>query len=557
MSFTCLGLSILGACQYDPSNPANIYFTLGDAIAALSITLLIPQFVRPIYVLRLNIRRYPISYIYITVFSGTFAVLVGTILPHFGGVKQWIVDYPIFWEIIGMLLFSLAYAALAYAFISPAKITPNTIEKFAKYAADIIAQGSERDFIDLAEELEINVGALSRASRQPTSRQRSAFYDFTHRQQIVEASYAGSLLHIASDPAFCSTLISRAPWRAAYIVRILSEPDSSSDAAKKFVQEIFRQSMLSPQSMIGRETEYKGFRAAPILSEALFENDFCNHYYAPFSGFNYRDFDGIGAGEIKRINHAARLSTKAAFEANNCWDAHNWHYIKECYVSLLEQTQILRSNSRSSVYFRIELSSGIRDLINLANDYLAGLSDSEMASFFCNSSDTQFDDSIISEISEIAFESLNSISNDFEGWSDPLWQHALNIFRGIYTRPERADLNPLQQRVSLLIQSKLRENMQGRYPALMRVLISLIGPYGPSTEKIGDAHRLIVDATYTEILKLKKLAEDRPESYKDYLPNTVEFNAESNTLTFNYRFRDRTVLDLNTLNISAPSFQRK
>jgi hypothetical protein len=42
-------------------------------------------------------------------------------------------------------------------------------------------------------------------------RDTTAFFDFIHRSEIAQASYAVSLLRIIADPLFCETLVKRAP----------------------------------------------------------------------------------------------------------------------------------------------------------------------------------------------------------------------------------------------------------------------------------------------------------------------------------------------------------
>ncbi len=58
----------------------------------------------------------------------------------------------------------------------------------------------------------------------------------------------------------------------------------ASRAAEDFVREIGRQAIICPSSMMAREIGYKGFHAAPVLSHALFENQFINRNYQPLSG---------------------------------------------------------------------------------------------------------------------------------------------------------------------------------------------------------------------------------------------------------------------------------
>ena len=51
----------------------------------------------------------------------------------------------------------------------------------------------------------------------------SAFFDFIHREEINQASYATSLLRIIAESLFCETLVKRASWRVAHMLQQISE----------------------------------------------------------------------------------------------------------------------------------------------------------------------------------------------------------------------------------------------------------------------------------------------------------------------------------------------
>jgi hypothetical protein len=70
--FPCLGLSILGMCSYNPAQPSPVYFSLGNAIAALGFTLAVQQFLKPIYLFRLRAYGLRLRYVLVVIFSGFF-----------------------------------------------------------------------------------------------------------------------------------------------------------------------------------------------------------------------------------------------------------------------------------------------------------------------------------------------------------------------------------------------------------------------------------------------------------------------------------------------------
>jgi hypothetical protein len=61
--YPCFGLSFLGLCAYNPSQPAPTYFTVGDGIAALGFMLAIQQLFKPIY--RFRLRAYGLRIVYL------------------------------------------------------------------------------------------------------------------------------------------------------------------------------------------------------------------------------------------------------------------------------------------------------------------------------------------------------------------------------------------------------------------------------------------------------------------------------------------------------------
>jgi hypothetical protein len=250
-SFSCLGLSFLGVCAHDPAKPTNIYFTLGDVVAALTITLLIPQFLKPIFMFRLMARKLPLpplTALYMLVALGSLSVLIGAIVVNLPVSRENTLAYPIFWEIVGFVLFGVAYGYLTLSFLLPAPVRAGTYQRFAEAAAELLANADERDHVDFSRDLVRNIDRLVRCAMSLEiypKEQRSAFFDFAYRRKIVDAGSAASLLHIISDPTFCATLVRRCPWQAVRIVLTLCRRELSSRSVRKFVQELARQALLS------------------------------------------------------------------------------------------------------------------------------------------------------------------------------------------------------------------------------------------------------------------------------------------------------------------------
>ena len=112
-------------------------------------------------------------------------------------------------------------------------------------------------------------------------------------------------------------------------------------------------------------------------------------------------------------------------------------------------------------------------------------------------------------------------------------------------------MNPLQQQLALQFIKKLRQNMDGWYPSISRVLLAVVGPYerkGGSNKRT--AFNILKDAVYFELQKLPKLNKIAPEKISTFLPPNVTYNPKSNTLTHTYRLGEKQLTKLSTLRIS-------
>jgi hypothetical protein len=94
----CLGFEVLGLCAYDPSNPHLVYFSLGEAIAALAFTLAVQQLLKPVYRFRLSARYLSLSKLYGLVFLGLLAVSIAALLPSLPVPRSNPLAYPLLWN---------------------------------------------------------------------------------------------------------------------------------------------------------------------------------------------------------------------------------------------------------------------------------------------------------------------------------------------------------------------------------------------------------------------------------------------------------------------------
>ena len=319
-TFPCLGIAALGQCSYDPGNPTNLYFSIGEVVAALSITLIIPQFLKPIYRFRLRAQSVSYVHIYGAVFLGSIFVLIGSAIPHVGLAGMTPLGFPIIWEFMAGCFFILAFGALAWATLRPATARRKRFEGFTWAAADFLAHATDADRADFSRDLLHNMGRLGTAAQWATGgRHQTAFFDFIHRHDIRDGAYAFSLLRLVAEPRFCDALVSARPWDTAALLHVLSANQVVSEAGSDFIQQIGRQAIVSPTSMMLREMDYTGFGVAPALSNSLFDDPFIGRHYHPLRGLRYDDFSQVDGRMMKRFFHALDATLKNVLKMHDYW----------------------------------------------------------------------------------------------------------------------------------------------------------------------------------------------------------------------------------------------
>lgn len=553
----CFGLSFLGLCAYDPSEPASIYFSIGDAVAAMGIALIIPEFLRPIYTFRLKTRIISLNIIYYIVFSAFIFVVIASIIPNLDISNRNTFGYPLFWEIAGGTLFFVALCALAFAYLRPSSIRLGRYRRFAHEAAEFLAHANERDRVAFSEDLEHNIDRLIKTARfNDFPRERSAFFDFRYRQQIEDASYASSLLQLVSDHQFCATLVDRCPWVVARILHKAAEAGVPTRSIENFVQELGRQAIISPKSMMAREIDYKGFRSAPVLTEGLFSDWFLNVHYQPLRGLRYQDFRIPSSDTIDRLNSAAEASLKVIFRSRDYWMDRSLQGVDSFYEASARYAHSQARSGSKDYETDAKIHFGLLELIRMTNKHLSEMDVNEKKKLYVRDEEQIDHVYFLNDVAECIYQVLCVFSNDFEGHNDPFWGTSVGLMQEAFPKfsKQPEGMNPLQQRLAIKIRNKIRDNMEGYYPALTRLLLPVIGSYEhPAVPENNSAFAILKSAFYSELKKFPDLSGSKPEKSKDYLPANFLYDAEKKTFIQLYRLGESDSTDLSALSIDPIS----
>lgn len=560
-TFACLGLSWLGQCAYNPAAPTP-YFTLGDAVAAIAVTILLQQFMKPVFRLRLAARYLSLQTLYLLVFAGTGVVLVASIVPQIPGLHAVpLLGYALFWEILGTLLFAFVYGAIAITVVRPVKVKPQRIQALVSVLASLMSETNDEDLIPMIADVRANLPMmvdLAKWLESHRGQDPSAAYRFTHRVKIERAEHANAMLRIIADPTFCRVIVRRAPWRVTAMIDDLSRKKLHTHAAERFVQQLAHQAILDDDGFLSRERGYHGFGAAPNLSRSLFSDDFITDEYDPlrthFLG------DEITIGVLERFNAAAERVIEAAVRSKRFNYARSMYSVESFYESAALQAWSLRHNGGLTWQFASPLTDAITMVIKKADRIMSTADERVYEQLFMRSKDEDHHDTLEPLVS-IVTDTLSKISNGFtSGPGDAFWRLGMEVMFKIFgsTGEQPDGLNPFQQRVAIKIIDQLEHNMDGYYPALSRMMLAIVGPYDRTNRQANEtAFNLLSRAMYTTLKRLPDLAAGRPEKLRDYLPDNVSYDAASKTLTHTFPDGRFTTTDIGSLVVEPVDFYDK
>ena len=338
----------------------------------------------------------------------------------------------------------------------------------------------------------------------------------------------------------------------------ISNKKLASRSAENFIREIARQAIISQSSMMGREIGRKGFRVAPVLSQALFEDPFINKHYQPLAGLEYGDFSDVGQNTIDRLMHAYRSTLAIVFDDQDYWGDRSLAWMSKHLGWAARDVHSQIRADRKKYDLVIGIDFGLKQLIDDTTEHLVGLDRATYDGLYIQTEADQRDFTVLDYLSETIVEVLYSFANDFGGHEDAYWSAALGIVGAVFGRyGEQPDgMNPLQQRVAIKFIDKVKDNMNGYYPALTRVLLPIVGPYQDAVkDNPRAANSLLGKAFYAELKRFPELYEKDPEKAKNYLPKNVRYDPEKAALVQIYAGGKEVPTELHTLSIEPVSFE--
>ncbi len=262
---------------------------------------------------------------------------------------------------------------------------------------------------------------------------------------------------------------------------------------------------------------------------------------------------GIGVpseGFVSRLNIAAELMVSSEIKHGGYWDAGSTNSVVNIYDNISQSVMSERSENKHPAYL-FEFRQGITKLSKVMTDSLEECDPRVHNMLFATDLEEYRHDSV-DAIAKLVCDGLTCVSNQFQGFDDSAWLFAHDVFRKVFERfgDVPIGLSPFQQAVAIGLIHKLKENMDGYYPTLSRVLLAVIGPYETSApEKPGSAVAILKDAIYFELKRLPDLYDKDPKKVAERLPLNVTYDHTKRSLTHTYRGGQQVRTNLDDLHL--------
>jgi len=532
----------------------TVYFSIGDAVAGLGIFLIIPQFLKPIYFFRLRVIGIGLRTLYAMAGLGFICVVIAALVPMLPTTAPALIRLPLVWELAGATLYAMCYTALGWVYIFPARVTTRSITQYVRAGSNLLASASEEDRVEFAADVLANIKKLIRIGDEPPGAQSKTWF-LSHRQRGTgeTSAYSESFLRLLADPVFCRTLVIRLPWDAARLLKAFSEAQPKTQVGRIFVHQLTREWLLSAETVGVGDIDWRTFSDAPELADAAFGDTFMNRHYLPWESFSASDFTKIDTGLMERIERAAKLTIDDHIRDRFSYQSYNTARLQETFEILSRQIFLLKKAEADIAPCANILGRSVKYIVESTRTYCRSAKGADGKALFA-SGDTVSGFSALDSIAELVISVLENTAYEFGGFEDKFWPMAREIWDATLPRfgaqPEGMDA--LQQRVTLKLIEKTRENMEGWYSPLPRLALALIGPYAPKGETAErTAFKICRDMFYRELKAYPAFHDNDPERAKTFLPSNVRYDPATSALSHRYSFGQEDHTNLNALEIAT------
>lgn len=269
----------------------TIYFSLGEAVAALGLIFAVYQLRRPVWSIVLSIKRK--TYL-VRLFSalGLISIAISAVLPQI--VKRRptsLVECPLFWEFLGCVFFiSAPVALLILAEKKDRLFTKNNAEKFHQ----VILRNIARATPDILETCINVIGSNLNEITEAISKSKISLHEGKKEKQKPDYSdYARSIFNfILTEPQVLTYVVTSRLDFLSHLLREIKEKHlTSRHGINLMISSITKELFENQDSYLYRELKYSGFGIYKPLFESLFYDQKFLNEFRSLQEWRYRPYE--------------------------------------------------------------------------------------------------------------------------------------------------------------------------------------------------------------------------------------------------------------------------
>ena len=510
----------------DTSN-INIYFSVGEAIAAIGLLLAMIALSNPSRQFRWKVSWFfRLSSAYFLFFLGVLFVLLAAWIPSlskegliFGPYK-----IPLLWETFAAIFFLGGIVGLIWVGDKPIKFSKKNSKRFFDESYSIIASGEKEKIMALADEIQFSAKKIVSACQN--EEQRIKTNPDTNIPASEYTKWCFNILNLFSDSLLCRFIVLHNPQTAfVYLDEIKKIPLKRTKAGAEFVHQLIIEAFKNKESVLYRNTPFVNFTHS-ICTDYEFVSTYNPLNIYPEILSDVSSIEKYGECIITLFGkHLTALSINKSLFYNE-FDIIN---SRVRHLILVQNKEILDSNFSGDPFVGISIISDVYaeivriivfDEEDLHNQVYEFISEKLLDFIGAISMLTSFSHIIIKRLSKF-FELIYPISDE----------------------DENVKIVEIQKRLEPKIFEIVERNLtrkKAAYPMVTRFLISFLGL---SKENYSSGKVRLFDKLTKELKEkfhsASLLDEDRVQ---ELLPEGYEYDAENRKIIHKNKFSDSTFI---------------
>ncbi|PIQ87180.1 MAG: hypothetical protein COV74_01265 [Candidatus Omnitrophica bacterium CG11_big_fil_rev_8_21_14_0_20_45_26] len=409
-----------------------------------------------------------------------------------------LISYPVFWEVLSLMSFTVALIGMLFYSIRPMWFAPrinyrNSVSFVQNISRAIHNDQSDDSFGAIVAILDLNSGTIFRnAARFDSwwnvqgSTDKTPFETFKvpKKERVLVECCVELIDHTLSDRDLCNYL---ATHHIGFLLRMIDEINKVClwrSCGNIFMDSICEELFLDPNSHLSRELNFRGVGLRKPVFNKLFRSLELVSYYRPHQSFPHWKPEKLTIEVINKYTEALEISLEEYFKKErSLWVADTPNHALA--VALRHLSDMIRS-----LCGRVRKLTGDSIYQNSTGEMVASASyffgPSRLETIFCVDERKKYfprfskeelavsKDSVTEGVVAAIFEYLSTLAVIED--DDYARMLSCEVFWLIFGHSEQKEvIKMMEKRLLKMISERIEENKKGHYSPMVRLLINIYG----------------------------------------------------------------------------------